>query len=174
MSYENNTAVSSAEQEPLNASRARNFSVIFRALGRRLVSIFSNDDDVGAADQHGHDGNTAPTVPTEEEEEDKEESYEEILERFGIDPKTIDAVLLTLRPTLRAFTALKSDLIQGHAEAAIQDAGTDMDVPMDPVLDSAMVPIDEVPAVDKVETFLRLVVLLGVIALSALASIHDT
>ncbi|KAF9359663.1 hypothetical protein BGX34_008218 [Mortierella sp. NVP85] len=180
MSYENNTAAPRTGQELPNPSRARNFSVIFRALGRRLVSMFSNDDDVGANHHHGEDGNNTPPLPTEEEEEDKEESYEEVLERFGIDPKTIDAVLLTLQPTLKAFTALKSDLIQGRLEAATQcaDADTDTDVradmgmPMD-VSDSAIVPIHEVTAEDKVETFLRLVVLLGVIALSALASIHD-
>ncbi|KAK3821113.1 MAG: hypothetical protein J3Q66DRAFT_147990 [Benniella sp.] len=175
MSYENNTAVPRTGQEPPNPSRARNFSVIFRALGRRLVSMFSSDDDVGA-NHHGQDGNNTPPLPTEEEE-DKVESYEEVLERFGIDPKTIDAVLLTLRPTLRAFTALKSDLIQGHLEAAATqcadtDVNADMSMPID-VSDSAIALINEVTSEDKVETFLRLVVLLGVIALSALASIHD-
>ncbi|KAF9969150.1 hypothetical protein BGZ65_012215, partial [Modicella reniformis] len=200
---------------PASSSRARNFSVIVRAIGRRFISMFSADDtDAG---NQGHIAAlsvpvtaSAPTnsnvVVVADPEEEEEDDYNKILERFGIDSKTIDDVLLSLRASLKTFIALKSDMIQGHLKAttiaattdtatattaatATPDMGMDVEVVDMPsplsssaMADSIVGDVDVVDVVevassvrveDKGETFLRLVVLLSVLAFGAIASIQD-
>ncbi|KAG0215038.1 hypothetical protein BGX31_000936, partial [Mortierella sp. GBA43] len=176
MSYENNGSGAGAGQETSTPSRARNFTLIFRAIGRRLISMFSSDDDNDG--NHGQDGGNistlhamAPgthlTMDREDDDDDKEGEYARLLERFGIDVKTIDTVLQSLRPSLKTFKALKSDMIQGHLEAASAIEDSDVET-----MDTIAVPMVDVGIEDKVDTFLKLVVVLGVLALGTLVSIR--
>ncbi|KAF9350771.1 hypothetical protein BGX26_011126, partial [Mortierella sp. AD094] len=158
------TRDTSTENLLINQSRARSFSAYFRAISRRLVSMLSSngsgvalDADPPAGLENPADVTTDPLPSAVVENE-----YKDLLERFGVDPKTIEAVLLCLQPSLRVFTAMQTDIIQAALEVPEEAAITSS---------SEMVLSYDVVQRDRLETFLRLIVLLGALVFGAAVSI---
>ncbi|KAF8970500.1 hypothetical protein BGZ46_010497, partial [Entomortierella lignicola] len=146
--------------------RARSFSAYFRAIGQRLVSMLSTSnstigqDTDALIDTENHALSTDP-LPSEIVGND----YENMLKRFGVSPRTIESVLLTLQPSLKVFNAMQTDVIQAAMVAPDEIPATSS---------TDIVLCSEMTQRDRLETFLRLVVLLGALVIGAAASLQST
>ncbi|KAF9112061.1 hypothetical protein BGX27_004040, partial [Mortierella sp. AM989] len=151
-------------------SRARSFSVYFRAISRRLVSMLSTSH--AGTNEDGLDQAIAPAEPEDptanttgsQTSSIAGNNYENLLERFGVNSRTIEDVLLSLQPSLRVFTAMQTDMIQARLERLVEDAPN--------ISDSIITLSREADQRDKLETFLKLIVLLGTLVFGAAVSIN--
>ncbi|KAG0006788.1 hypothetical protein BGZ80_005140, partial [Entomortierella chlamydospora] len=154
----------STENLLISQSRARSFTAYFRAISRRLVSMLSSNGNNAALDSNPLAGLENPADVTTDPLSSAvvENEYESLLERFGVDPKTIEAVLLNLQPSLKVFTAMEADVIQAALEVPEETAITSS---------SDMALNYDVVQRDRLETFLRLIVLLGALVFGAAMSV---
>ncbi|KAI1296075.1 hypothetical protein EDD11_007594 [Mortierella claussenii] len=158
-------------RQALDQTQVRSFSGYFQVITRRLASLLSTNDRIDDVDGH----NSVAAVPqglaaettrsAEPSSEVSEREYEELLERFGILPGAIDAVLQSLQPSLKAFTAMKTDLMQVRlGQRFIETDGHQ-------IVESTTLSDESVAPVDGQEMFMRLVVLLGVLMIGAAVSV---
>ncbi|KAF9433503.1 hypothetical protein BGZ76_009340 [Entomortierella beljakovae] len=153
------------ENQLAEQSRARSFTAYFRALSRRIVSMISTGNtasnavgnDAGIAEEP--EDNTAAAIDSETTSFPENNDYESLLLRFGVDPKTIVAVVDSLQPSLQSFTALQTDVIQANIDW------------VEKYPDSTDVTLSHDCQRDGLETFLRLVVLLGALVFGAAVSV---
>ncbi|KAI8598002.1 hypothetical protein EDD21DRAFT_200106 [Dissophora ornata] len=182
VSPENNGTLNATATNPSSLLRARNFSAFFRAISRRLVSLFSSTTDSPNVTGHGSNIVAAsgvfavPTLPTDPGlPTNAEIEYERLLERFGVRTESIDAVLQSLQTSLKAFTASRMDLMLTGSEASkgpvSEGEGVIIGHPSSVLAHSPLMRIELSPE-DRLETFLRLVVLLGVLVFGAATSIQ--
>ncbi|KAG0370091.1 hypothetical protein BGZ54_007719 [Gamsiella multidivaricata] len=151
-------------------SRVKGIFLFVRAIGRCLVSLLS--------DGHSHGGNVtaSPSQVTLDSalastsdsdtssDAGSQDNYEILLGRFGVDPRTVEVLIKTLQPSLRAFTALQTDLIAGQGKASAElIVATEC---------STAVSANYLTLVDRDEIQLRLVMLLSVLVLGIVASLN--
>ncbi|KAF9157154.1 hypothetical protein BGX21_001828 [Mortierella sp. AD011] len=148
----------------INQSRARSFTAYFRAISRRLVSMLSSNGNNAVLDLNLPIGLENPADVTTDPLSSvvAKNEYESLLERFGVNPKTIEAVLLSLQPSLKVFTAMETDVIRAALEVPEETAITSS---------SDMALSYDVVQRDRLETFLRLIVLLGALVFGAAMSV---
>ncbi|KAG0253518.1 hypothetical protein BG011_006332 [Mortierella polycephala] len=147
--------------------RSRNLSTFFQGIGDHLKALFPNRSN-NVHDNHSL-ASTGPIIAAHDlvPFSGHKNGFEGLLERYEVYQSTIDTMLQSLQPSLKSFMVMQTDLILENARIHNAVDTTDT-VAMDKR--SIAQSHDAIP-VDRLETFLKLVVILGVLAFGAALAI---
>ncbi|KAF9184639.1 hypothetical protein BGZ50_003551 [Haplosporangium sp. Z 11] len=144
-------------------SSSRDLSTFFRDIGDHLKLLFPNRNNSGR-DNHF----LVPAGPVIAAQDlvpfsGHDNGFEGLLDRYEVYQSTIDTVLQSLQPSLKSFMVMQTDLILENARIHNIIDTTDI-----AAMDKKNIAQSyDAITVDRLETFLKLVVILGVLAFGA-------
>ncbi|KAF9915307.1 hypothetical protein BX616_006448 [Lobosporangium transversale] len=107
-------------------SRIRPFTVYFRAIRRRFISLLSTTSATTSIDNDNNIQGSVSTmsplssIPSVSLGSDMstESGYQRVLRRFGVHTTTIEVILRSLQHSLKEFSVIEVDLIAASAESS--------------------------------------------------------